>query len=59
MYNVIGRPINEPKAVIVQPFIERQLHDAEKNQISEIVENNLQNIHEFCNELISGKYPIV
>ena len=59
MYNVIGRPINDPKAVIVQPFIERQLHDAEKNQISEIVENNLQNIHKFCNELISGKYPIV
>lgn len=58
MYNVIGRPVNEPKAVIVQPTITGQLHDAEKNQINEIVENNLQNIHEFCNELISGKYPI-
>ncbi|MCE9616985.1 MAG: methionine adenosyltransferase [Nitrosarchaeum sp.] len=58
MYNVIGRPVNDPKAVIVQPTITGQLHDAEKNQINEIVENNLQNIHEFCNELISGKYPI-
>jgi len=59
MYNVIGRPINEPKAIIVQPFIERRLHDSERNQINEIVEKNLQNIHEFCNELISGKYPVV
>ena len=58
MYNVIGRPVNDPKAVIVQPTIAGQLHDVEKNQINEIVENNLQNIHEFCNELISGKHPI-
>ena len=58
MYNVIGRPVNDPKAVIVQPTIVGQLQDAEKNQINEIVENNLQNIHEFCNEFISGKYPI-
>ena len=58
MYNVIGRPVNDPKAVIVQPTITGQLQDAEKNQINEIVEKNLQNIHEFCNELISGKYPI-
>ena len=58
MYNVIGRPVNDPKAVIVQPTIVGQLHDAEKNQINEIVENNLQNIHEFCTQLISGKHPI-
>lgn len=58
MYNVIGRPVNDPKAVIVQPTTVGQLHDAEKNQINEIVESNLQNIHEFCNELISGKHPI-
>lgn len=58
MYNVIGRPVNEPEAVIVQPTITGQLHDAEKNQINEIVENNLQNIREFCNELISGRYPV-
>lgn len=31
-----------------------QLQNAEKNQINEIVEKNLQNIHEFCKELISG-----
>lgn len=58
MYNVIGSPVNEPRAVIVQPTIAGQLQNAEKNQINEIVEKNLQNIQEFCNELISGKYPI-
>ncbi len=58
MYNVIGSPVNEPRAVIVQPTIAGQLQNAEKNQINEIVEKNLQNIQEFCNELISGKHPI-
>lgn len=58
MYNVIGSPVNEPKAIIVQPTITGQLQNAEKNQIKEIVEKNLQNIQEFCNELISGKHPI-
>ena len=58
MYNVIGSPVNEPRAVIVQPTIAGQLQNTEKNQINEIVEKNLQNIQEFCNELISGKYPI-
>jgi S-adenosylmethionine synthetase len=58
MYNVIGSPVNEPRAVIVQPTITGQLQNAERNQINEIVEKNLQNIQEFCNELISGKYPI-
>jgi S-adenosylmethionine synthetase len=57
-YNVIGRPVNEPRAVIVQPISKGELSDVEKNQINEIVEKNLQNIHEFCNELISGKYQI-
>lgn len=58
MYNVIGSPVNKPMAVIVQPTITGQIQNAEKNQINEIVEKNLQNIQEFCNELISGKYPI-
>ena len=58
MYNVIGSPVNEPRAVIVQPTIVGQLQNVEKNQINEIVEKNLQNIQEFCNELISGKYLI-
>jgi S-adenosylmethionine synthetase len=59
MYNVIGRPVNDPRAVIVQPITAKQLQSEEQNQINEIVENNLQHINEFCNELISGKHPIV
>ena len=59
MYNVIGRPVNEPRAVIVQPISKVDMLDVEKNQINEIVEKNLQNIDEFSNELISGKYQIV
>jgi S-adenosylmethionine synthetase len=59
MYNVIGSPVKEPKAIIVQPFVEGQLHSIEKNHINEIVEENLQNINDFCNELISGKTPVV
>ena len=59
MYNVIGRPVNEPKAVVVQPLSKRDMTDAERGQITEIVEKNLQNISDFCNELISGKYQIV
>lgn len=58
MYNVIGRSVNEPRAVIVQHISKRDIVDAEKNQINEIVEKNLQNINEFCKELISGKYQI-
>ena len=54
MYDVIGSPVNEPRAIIVQPTIPGQLQNAEKNQINEIVEKNLQNIQEFCSELISG-----
>ena len=59
MYNVIGRPVNNPQAVIVQPVSKVYLSNAEENQINEIVAKNLQNIDEFCNGLISGKNPIV
>jgi S-adenosylmethionine synthetase len=56
MYNVIGRPVNEPKAVIVQPIVENNFKSKEK--IEEIVNKNLSNIKQFCNELISGKIHI-
>lgn len=58
MYNVIGRHVNDPMAIIVQPTSVGSLQNVEKNQINDIVEKNLQNIQEFCNELISGKYEI-
>ncbi len=60
MYNVIGRPVSEPKAVIIQPIIssDSKLEDAEKNKITDIVENNLEQIDDFCKDLISGKIKI-
>jgi len=58
MYNVIGRQVNDPMAIIVQPTSVGSLQNVEKNQINDIVEKNLQNMPEFCNELISGKYQI-
>lgn len=60
MYNIIGRPVNDPKSVIVQPIIESNYNEAEaKKKIQEIVEKNLSNINQFCNDLISGKIQIV
>ncbi len=59
MYNVIGRPVNDPKSVIVQPIVENNFNEAEaKQKIQEIVEKNLSNINQFCNDLISGKIQI-
>jgi S-adenosylmethionine synthetase len=61
MYNVIGRPVDKPKAVVVQPITERNqdLGISENNRIKEIVEAKLEKIDEFCNELILGKIQIV
>jgi S-adenosylmethionine synthetase len=56
MYNVIGRPVKEPKAVIVQPIVENNFKSKEK--IEEIVNRNLSNINQFCNDLIFGKIQI-
>lgn len=60
MYNVIGRPVNEPKAVIVQPIVEDEFKKKEsKEKIEEIVNKNLSNMKQFCDELISGKIQFV
>ena len=59
MYNVIGRPVNDPKSVIVQPIVENNFNETEaKKKIQEIVDKNLSNINQFCNDLISGKIQI-
>lgn len=60
MYNVIGQPVKNPKAVIVQPIVEKnsKLEKKEKSHINEIVEKNLEDIGNFCNELIDGKIKI-
>jgi S-adenosylmethionine synthetase len=58
MYNVIGRPVNDPKAVIVQPIVEAYFKKEAEQKIQEIVNKNLSNINQFCNNLISGKIQI-
>ncbi len=60
MYNVIGKPVNEPQAIVVQPISENKLDVSKlKNQINEIVEKNLDKMNEFCMDLALGKIEIV
>jgi len=59
MYNVIGKPVNEPKAVIIQPISDKVLDVAKfESAIKEIVEQNLNKMDEFCMQLASGKIEI-
>lgn len=55
MYNVIGNPIKEPSAVIVQPITNTPLDQTQKYNIEEIIESNLQNMDSFCKNLITNK----
>lgn len=55
MYNTIGSPISQPKAVVVQPITK---HTIQKSEINKIVEENLSQIDKFCKDLMTGMYPI-
>ena len=60
MYNVIGKPVNDPRAVIVQPISNKKLDISKfEDSIKEIVDKNLDNIDEFCMQLASGKIDVV
>ena len=59
MYNVIGKPVNEPKAIIIQPISDKELDVSKfESAIKEIVEQNLNKMDEFCMQLASGKIEI-
>ena len=60
MKYLFGRPVNEPKAVIIQPIISEgsKLEYGEEKQIMDVVEKNLEKINDFCSDLISGKIQI-
>lgn len=59
MYNVIGKPVNEPKAIIIQPISDKELDVSKfESVIKEIVEQNLNKMDEFCMQLASGKIEI-
>ncbi len=55
MYNVIGDPISQPKAVIVQPITKKNIRES---KIDKIIQENLSNIDDFCKDLMNGKYVV-
>lgn len=60
MYNVIGRPVNDPKAVVVRPVTKNNLLDkSQQTQIEEIVNDNLEKMDEFCKKLLSEESPAI
>ena len=60
MYNVIGKPVNDPRAVVVQPISYKELDISKfEDTIKEIVNKNLDNIDEFCMQLAAGKIDVV
>jgi S-adenosylmethionine synthetase len=60
MYNIIGRPVNDPKAIVVQPITKENhdLNESDKKQIQEIISVNLEKIDQFCMDLVSEKIHV-
>ena len=60
MYNIIGMPVNDPKAVVVQPITKNnsEINSSQTNQINEIVSSNLEKMDEFCKKLLSEQIEI-
>ena len=60
MYNIIGRPVSDPKAIVVGPITKqnRPLSEDDKKQIHKIISENLANIDKFCADLASEKILI-
>jgi S-adenosylmethionine synthetase len=59
MYNIIGKPVNEPAAIVVQPISEKELDLSNfEPTIKEIIDKNLNKMDEFCMQLASGKIQI-
>ncbi|MDE1843865.1 MAG: methionine adenosyltransferase [Thaumarchaeota archaeon] len=56
MYNVIGNPISQPSAVVVQPVTKQgKVHESDINRI---IQENLSKIDEFCKDLMTGRHTI-
>lgn len=60
MYNEIGRPVDKPKSIVIQPILKAnsKLDSSKENQIKDIVDKKLQNLDKFSNELIQRKESI-
>lgn len=60
MYNIIGKPVNDPAAIVVQPISDKGLDVSKfEHTIKEIIEDNLDKIDEFCMSLVTSKTDIV
>jgi S-adenosylmethionine synthetase len=60
MYNIIGKPVNDPAAIVVQPISDKGLDVSKfEHTIREIIEDNLYKIDEFCMSLVTSKTNIV
>lgn len=59
MYNVIGRPVNDPKAVVVQPITKgAPMAEPEMRKIRDIISDNLEKMDSFCKSLLSEDVPV-
>ena len=60
MYNIIGRPVNNPQAIVVEPITKenKSISDTDKNYIQKIISENLANMDKFCMDLVFEKIPI-
>ena len=59
MYNVIGKPVNQPAAVVVQPItVPGSKITKFETKIKEIVNDSFQNIDKLCMDLVEGKIEI-
>jgi S-adenosylmethionine synthetase len=60
MYNVIGKPVNDPAAIVVQPISDKGVDVSKfEHTIRKIIEQNLDKMDEFCMNLITSKTDIV
>ncbi|MFM7796999.1 MAG: methionine adenosyltransferase [Candidatus Nitrosotenuis sp.] len=60
MYNIIGRPVNNPQAIVVEPITKenKSISDTDKNHIQKIISQTLDNMDKFCMDLVFEKIPI-
>ncbi len=60
MYNIIGRPVNDPQAIVIEPITKenQSISDEDKNNIQKIISENLANMDKFCMDLVFEKIPI-
>ncbi len=54
----IGEPIDLPKIAAAQVIMERGSVDSVRDEISEVIDRELDNIQKFCMELAYGKIPV-